>query len=887
VFYIPFSTLRTLLSIAGFLLVAAGAAGQEAIAVEDPDWPVAQVRVASIFLPESEQELLLSWRNVKLIELAVTAIDLTDDPGTRFGSTEWMVTKGRPIVRCLTYETHTAHREAGQAIVSLDPRLPPGAYIVSGTARSTAGGSAGVSTAFLLVTDAHILVQQMANSAKILVSDVETGEPIANARIRITADHPSQPATVMRTGADGTAEIELPRFGKRVIAASTGSRQAYLDFQFSRYEKSRPPEEWRIHASTDRPAYRAGETVRWKIIARNGSEERWETPAARRVEYKIEGPSSTRTVLAQGTATLNAFGSFWGEVVLTPELPPGDYSIVCKVDGEFAGFEVLFELEESPHPALSLKVVTPEGRRYLPGDPIEASIEASNAAGPAADAEVEATVFRRPLYILGHAQKPSPFSGWVAPRDYYANDDILKVETLRTGADGRALLRVDTRGSEDVTYRIEARIVDAAGEEIRSGRTLNIRRHAYAVVVEPERTVVRPNARASVRFRLSDADGRPVAAAGSVEVRRRRGNDVTWTDETVLAAKVASGATGEAAFTFTPKKAGYYTIRWTSIDAHGAGATDRITGEAAIWVAGPATTELGYAPAGGLQVHVDRNTARAGESVSVLLVTPSPGRRVLFTSAAERHLDSRLLHLAGTVKLVQLALDRRHVPNFTVAASSIFKRELSRDRQEIVVPPDERSLTVEVKADRKEYAPGDDVTLTITTRDHAGKPVAAEVALAVTDDDAVTAVRYDYSRDLRDFFYNELRPAGVGVTGSVWSQKYARQTAEEVREAATAAYSVVAIVRAPVVPPARQPDESEEPFPPDRGGLVLASLDEPLRSDFRSTALWTPGLVTGANGTAAVRFTLPDIATTWRVRARAATAGAAFGTAVVYVKSGE
>ena len=46
----------------------------------------------------------------------------------------------------------------------------------------------------------------------------------------------------------------------------------------------------------------------------------------------------------------------------------------------------------------------------------------------------------------------------------------------------------------------------------------------------------------------------------------------------------------------------------------------------------------------------------------------------------------------------------------------------------------ERELAVTVTADRARYRPGEDATLTITTRDAAGRPVAASVILQAVDE---------------------------------------------------------------------------------------------------------------------------------------------------------
>jgi Large extracellular alpha-helical protein len=44
-----------------------------------------------------------------------------------------------------------------------------------------------------------------------------------------------------------------------------------------------------------------------------------------------------------------------------------------------------------------------------------------------------------------------------------------------------------------------------------------------------------------------------------------------------------------------------------------------------------------------------------------------------------------------------------------------------------------------------------------------------------------------------------------------------------------------------------------------------------LRSNFAETAFWTPQLLTGADGSASIEFTVPDSVTSWNVWLHAVT----------------
>ena len=114
---------------------------------------------------------------------------------------------------------------------------------------------------------------------------------------------------------------------------------------------------WRIYAFTDRPAYRPGETVQWKMTARIRQNEEWVTPSNAELDYVITNPRGEKMV--QGSARLNAFVSFWSEVPLTDAMPLGVYNIAFHAKGnerEARGGAQLFRLEEYKLPEFVVTV---------------------------------------------------------------------------------------------------------------------------------------------------------------------------------------------------------------------------------------------------------------------------------------------------------------------------------------------------------------------------------------------------------------------------------------------------------------------------------------------------------------------------------------------------
>jgi uncharacterized protein YfaS (alpha-2-macroglobulin family) len=863
---------------------------------------------AQTYLPASEQDVLLGWRNVKQIELTLYGVDLSRDAkwDDRKSWIETIATEGKPVIRRWTYDTNDpGEHRPGRTVIRLAPRLPMGAYLL--TARN---GKASART-LVLVTDAHILMHSGGGRAHVFVSDVETGQPIAGADVRITSggSRPSQASA--KTNADGFADLPTTDGGSVLLTASAGARQAYhTTWAYGAYSGDRSAQ-WRIYAFTDRPAYRPNESVEWKILARVRENDRWQTPAGDSLHYEIVGPRGDK--VATGDAKLNAFGSFWSTLALTPAMALGEYSIVFQSANHHVGEAVLFRLEEYKLPEFTVTVSTPEGTQYRLGDTIDATIEANYYFGGAvANAEVEAVVYQQPFvrYWYPWREYSWYWPDWNRPQ----NDTVMSRETLRTDANGRAVLHIATpRDGNDTTYRIEARVVDASRREVRGEGNVRVTRQRYSVMAYPEHYLHRPGDRVNVKFRAIDANDQPVRTTGTVTVTKRQWKVREYVDAEVLTAKLDTDAAGEATLTFTPKIAGYYAVKWTSVDGEGTKARDLVIAETTVWVADRTTTDIGYYHGGGVDLIVDKETMRAGELANVLVVTPSSGRWVMLTASATTILDTRVLHLDGTVKLVQMKLDDRYVPNFFLTASSVFGRQITTDTERVVVPPVEHFLTVDVKADRAQYEPRQEGTLTVTTRDADGKPVAAEVAVALADE-AVTAIQTDPAGDPRQFFFNDMNQQQLQVSGSVHSQQYQllddKEPAEvagevdfdsyqELRKSAraegvvggvmggSARDSMTVTASAPMLQnaPASAPPPPPAPVVPAPQELMEAkaaavadnAIDVQVRSDFRSTALWKPDVVTDASGTATVSVKFPEALTTWRATARAATTGSSFG----------
>ena len=867
--------------------------------------PSLSVFAMETFLPKSEQEVRLTWRNVGAVDFAVSAIDLTTDArvNSRMNWISQLPSTGRSVRRWTFRTNDRGDHALGSDSIRIAPRLEPGAYVVVATAGKER------SQALLLVTDANVVIHHASGRVDAFVCSATTGEPIANARLRVWRQTQGDAFTTMdaTTDADGLATIRLGAgAGTVVVFANANNRQAWI----STWDYTAPGgwDAWQIYAFTDRPAYRPGEIVHWKFIARVRRDNDWTTPAKRSLDYDIVSPRGGK--IASGTATLNEFGSFWADLPLTGALPLGIYTIQLTEHGTArdraaVGYASLFRLEEYKLPEFRVDVKT--AKQFRLGDTIEATIDASYYfGGPVANATVEAVVRKSPFV---HTWTPWREYAWYFPPNAQAYGSEVKKETLKTDAQGRAVVRVETSADDgDSTYTIEARVTDASRREVDGEGKVNVTRQRYSVMAQPEHYLLRPNDDVTVRFKALDANDEPVRTTGTVKVVRRRWQQQTpsYRDEEVLATTtLATDKDGEATLRVRMPREGYYAVRWTSED-RGPGnlrARDLVRAETAVYVTGRATIDIGY-HAAGLELIVDKESFRSGQTAPVMIVTPASGRWVLFTTSGGGILDTQLLHLDGTVKLVQLRLDDRHVPSFGVTASSVFDRRLSTAAQTIVVPPVEHFVNVEVEPDRAEYEPRQQGTVLVSARDVDGRPVRAEVALAVTNE-AVTAIQSDMAGDPRKFFFGRTRFNAVNAAASVQMERYVNLVEEKgkliddrmqrdqkkedeyhldgVAQSEGVVGGVVGGVAAPPAPPAPKPMMRQEGVSESITVTAAVAIPETtamqivVRSDFRSTAFWQPDVITGADGTARVAVKFPEALTTWRASARAVTAATQVG----------
>ena len=155
----------------------------------------------------------------------------------------------------------------------------------------------------------------------------------------------------------------------------------------------------------------------------------------------------------------------------------------------------------------------------------------------------------------------------------------------------------------------------------------------------------------------------------------------------------------------------------------------------------------------------------------------------------------------------------------------------------LLVDSEQKELKIDIQADRELAAPQETVAYRLRVVDHQGRPVRAEIGVALTDL-AALSLRPASGPTLLESFYG---PQGLALRTSSSLTLNA--------------------------------DEITASLSEGKGGGIFDEDILELRGEWIETPYWNPSLRTDAAGEAVIHLRLPNSLTTWRLDARAVTSG--------------
>jgi hypothetical protein len=719
-------------------------------------------------------------------------------------------------------------------------------------------------TTMVLVSDLDLLVRHVGRDTLVYAEDPGTGKAVQGAAVLLATAE--RLVAEGKTGPDGVWLHRAPEsegdLGSALrVFGSIGASVAATDLDSVSGDVGSKVIS-RAILFTDRPLYRPGDRVGIKAFVRVEDNGVLKSGAGR--VYTLDAIGPTGQVLLSRKLALSAWGSLDAGLVLPQAVAQGRYRL--RLHDEKDSFEDGFEVRHYALPKVLL-AVEPAGSTVPRGTPVEGVIRARHSYGePLAGARVRYGLRTDPL------------------------------------AEGRTDAQGELRFSFPTTEMGETQRLDIVAElpdeanAAAAGATVVLAPAQFELSVSTSSELYLAGERFEATVRAADLQGKPHSPQVLLELVEQRGASMRGQVETLVASEaVKLDAQGVGRAGFQASRGGQYVLRASAADALG----NPVGAERTVQISGEDDEQR-------LHLFSDVTSLMVGQKAALRLHSRL-GRpvRALVSFEGDGLFGYRLEPVAPGEGRLEVEALGGYAPNFAVQVSAMADGRLHEARSEFSV---RQGLTIEIEPKQRSAPPGTEVEALIRTFDHLGRPVSAEVALAVVDE-ALLALHPDPHASMASIFYGGSRSLkGQGACSCSFAYRpETRSISKEVlselakvqqsaRRAARLDDLSQLMANAPAAP-AEAPSiafEADQRAAGEKmealgyaqtgtesdviGGLAgaregLAPPPPPgplVRKRFAETAFWSASVVTDAAGRASVRFRMPDSTTGWHWLARGA-----------------
>jgi len=337
------------------------------------------------------------------------------------------------------------------------------------------------------------------------------------------------------------------------------------------------------------------------------------------------------------------------------------------------------------------------------------------------------------------------------------------------------------------------------------------------------------------------------------------GGRLEWISEvkdTVVSTFAFTAAAAAENRAFTPAEGGYYILSVSGKDEEGRETATSFS----FYVFGGGDAWWAREDSDIIELVSEKYDYKPGETAKIMVKSPYDEAQALVTVEREGVLDRWLTTTKGGADFITVPIKEKYLPNAYIsvillkgrAAEQKYaedgEKDLSKPQAKFGylsfrVSPAGRRLALELKADKADYRPGQEVKLDLLVKGEDGGPAAAELTVFAVDEGVLSLTGYA-TPDIFSAFYGP-RPLNVLTTDS----------------------------RLHVIGQRNYGEKGEARG--GGGGAGLAGVD--LRSNFVPTAYWNPAVKAGPDGKASVSFKLPDNLSRFRLMA-VANSGKRFGS---------
>lgn len=754
--------------------------------------------------------------------------------------------------------------------------LPAGVYVVKIEVPRVGEIRFDPQYRLIVVTPYNLMLKVAENDALLWAADLRTGRPVSGLPLRVAS---TDETVDVVTNDEGLARVSFKHLDpwEQVVVLAHPDRPDGLvarnwndgisrwDFRLS--QATRGTGALVTHILTERPVYRPGQTIHWKIIARVDNDGVYELPPpGTTVHVEITDPNGD-TVFSEDVK-LNEMGTASRDLPLADNAALGFYTVWLEGAELLEQPRLLVAAYRKPEFEIT---VAAQPSEVVAGETVSVRAEARYFFGaPVSNARVEYVITDEP-YIFRWECPHAPCRhysfndyNWWEWEPFRPVGEPLAQGSGRTDENGVFTLTLPARlkeGQNSRRWTVEITVFDVSGQVI-SGRT-HVVVHKAAVYpgVASRAYVARVGEPATADLILVDTRGAPVPNATVTfvaarqtwhNVRKKFPDGVyRWVSEMeetpVYTETVRLDESGRGTATFTPEEGGTYRLRVIATDEQGR----TNTAATYLWVSSSTYIPWRRENNDRLFLIADKTSYKVGETAQVMVPSPYPGP-VEALVTLERGSIRRVWRttLQTNSDIIEVPITADMAPNVFLSVFIVQGSEAAGDGLpsfklgyvELDVDVGTQVLDVQVKPDREKYHIRDTARFDLTVRDSEGKPVDAEVAVALVDKAVLTL--FERPTPLVQVFY---RKRGLGVDTAATLVKNVNRMLQQQEKGGKG------------------------------GGGGGGGPAPTVREEFLDVAYWQPDLRTGPKGRARVDIPLPDNLTTWTFLAWAVDANTRVG----------
>lgn len=611
----------------------------------------------------------------------------------------------------------------------------------------------------------------------------------------------------------------------------------------------------RTYIYTDRPMYRPGHTVNVRGIDRigfDGQYEIWNKEPVTLTVYDSRAAKVYSTKLP-----VSAYGTFNTSFELPLDAPLGTYRI------EAFGMKSFFDVEEYVPAAFKIETKSSK-EEYISGDTIQVDVNADYYFGvPVQGGSVEYTATAQDYYFDRYTDEYFRFGAdwYYCYRCGYGDNFLFRGETS-TDDNGRAhierTLSLDdyfkdgeVGSSKLVTISLTAK--DVNGRSVSTQKSFIVHYSDFYIGVATDKYYTDTKTPVTLRVKTVDTTGKPLSKGGL----SRTISKVTWNTfkrqevdggfyyrsekelKEISKETLRTDNDGFWAGSLSFPEEGQYEVRVSGEDDRGV----KVESVSSMFIYGSNVVSVPPNNNYELSIETDKMNVEVGDTASILIKSPYAKAKALVTIERGEIYEYAIVDVIGGLYKYEFPVTGRYAPNVYASVLLISEeKEVKYGSIEFTVGNKEHDLKVEVESNKKQYLPGESVTLTVRTKNSKGAPVPAEVSLAVADL-SVLALKGNPKKNPALFFYDGF-PLSVTTSANLKNVLY----------------------------------ETVIPLGTKGGGGANADdLSKKKRGIFKDTAFWNASVITDERGEATVTFTLPDNLTSWQVESLGVTKNTELG----------